>query len=60
MSPRSVPSTHFCCIMADVAAWRKCAFLRRALCSSMMGMNPAGLSSGSTVRHSIKSLVRKS
>jgi len=60
MSSRSVPSIHFCCIMADVASWRRCAFLRRALCNSIMGMNPSGLSSGSSVRPSIKFLVRES
>ena len=60
MSSRSVPSTHFCCIMSDFASRRRCAFLRRALCNSIIGMNPSGLSSGSLVRPSIKFLVRES
>jgi len=60
MCSRSVPSTHFCCIMSDVASWRRCAFLRRALCNAIMGMNPSWLSSGSSVRPSIKFLVRES
>jgi len=60
MCARSVPPSHFSCIMADVAAQRKCAFSRRAVCNSMMGINTAGLSSGSSMSHSIRTLVRES
>ena len=60
ISARSVPPSHFLCIMADVAAQRSCAFSRRAICNSMMGINPAGLSCGSSMRHSIRPMVRES
>ena len=60
MSTRSVPPSHLCCIMSEVSEERKCAFLRRSMCSSIVGMNKVGLSSGSSVRHSIRSSVRTS
>ena len=60
MSSRSVPSTYFCRIVSNVASWRRCAFLWRALCNSIMGINPSGLLSGSSVRPSIKFLIRES
>jgi len=60
MSSRSVPSPHFCCTMSEVASWRRCAYLRRALCNSIMEMSPSRLSSGSLVRSSNKFLVRGS
>jgi len=60
MTARSMPPSHFSCIMADVAAQRRCAFSRQAICNSIMGINPAGLSSGSSMRHSIRTLVHDS
>ena len=43
---------HLCWIMSCVASRRRWAFLRRALCRFIMGMNSAGWSSGSSERPS--------
>ena len=60
MSSRVVPSIHLCWIMSCVASRRRWAFLRRALCRFIMGVNSAGWSSGSSEKPSINFLVSES